>query len=213
MAITERHPGASQDCSLTGNPLPRGLLRQNEHPSSECSSSRVPYRFANPAERSARSADRPRSGNPAGGRPRQPRASRREPGEPGACEDMPGEPVPPRCHAFPVPVEPSPAPRHIPRAAVPREHTAPTAGLPFAGQGRQRRTPGKSRNRVRVQAGDAPAAGPRRHGGERLRSPTASVRARAAAGRGQNRRKSAPGYIARPRQGQERSTPGTPDLP
>jgi len=35
-----------------------------------------------------------------------------------------GEPVPECCTVFPVPAEPSPAPRHVRHPALPREHTA-----------------------------------------------------------------------------------------
>jgi hypothetical protein len=48
-----------------------------------------------------------------------------------------------RCHVFAVPVEPPPAPRHILRATVPREHTAPSGQptRPPQGQGRPRSYP------------------------------------------------------------------------
>jgi hypothetical protein len=50
---------ATRDCSLTRQPARRELFNYNEKPSSRCSSSRDPYRSANPAKRSANSTDRP----------------------------------------------------------------------------------------------------------------------------------------------------------
>ena len=82
-----------------------------------------PYRFVNPAKRSASSADRPAPENPADGLPHRQRAVPQRTGRAGswppADRPVAGEPVPVGCHVFLVPVEPPPAPRRTRRAALP----------------------------------------------------------------------------------------------
>jgi hypothetical protein len=136
--VTHRKHNRSTQCSTTRIAPAPALLNYMQRPRSRCSSIQIPYRFANLAKRSASSTDRPRPGT----RPAAVRAgSGRSPlrtGQAGTGRPVADEPVPVGCHVFPVPVEPSPAPRRALRAALPRGHTASAAGLPSADQGRQR---------------------------------------------------------------------------